>query len=484
MLLAQIASLQAQIATLTVNASQSLNVPASTSASSPACPSLFRNLSRNSRGEDVRGLQWFLVAEGVLTSESTTGLYGKWTEIAVQDWQKKKGIVSSGAPESTGFGAVGLRTRAAIGLVCANPTKPLSATAINVLARIRAAIVGTPIAALTMFGPDSDFLDGGEGVDTVSFSGPRSQYAIYQKPDDYAKDYLLALLIHDLKDNSVDLIVNTEYIQFADQKLYVPSFTFTSSAPASSQLAAATGTHNLAEIEQWRASGASRKCILTTNRETQTLYVSFGMTLASTEYKGSENHYFALVRDGVMYGWDTKDMSGLKLPFTSTAPSFSSEKTYTCTEWSPDSSVFVIPTNITFTDLASSEGLEKARLEGRDARRISDVKQLQLALELYYDKTGIYPASLSSLTSAMPTGSGYSSYISSVPVDPSDSMAYPYDQLNNGSAYELGANLENSTHGQLQYDVDTANPGGTLTSAVDASSCTGAAGRYCYAVAP
>jgi prepilin-type N-terminal cleavage/methylation domain-containing protein len=35
--------------------------------------------------------------------------------------------------------------------------------------------------------------------------------------------------------------------------------------------------------------------------------------------------------------------------------------------------------------------LNTARIKGRDARRISDIKQLQIALEFYYDKNGYYP---------------------------------------------------------------------------------------------
>jgi len=37
--------------------------------------------------------------------------------------------------------------------------------------------------------------------------------------------------------------------------------------------------------------------------------------------------------------------------------------------------------------------LNTARSKSRDAKRISDVKQIQLALELYYDQNGSYPTS-------------------------------------------------------------------------------------------
>ena len=68
--------------------------------------------------------------------------------------------------------------------------------------------------------------------------------------------------------------------------------------------------------------------------------------------------------------------------------------------------------------LASLNG---ARKKGRDARRIADIKQIQLALEMWYDANGSeYPDALSSLA---PT------YISTVPTDPQGLGAYQYDNL-------------------------------------------------------
>ena len=103
--------------------------------------------------------------------------------------------------------------------------------------------------------------------------------------------------------------------------------------------------------------------------------------------------------------------------------------------------------------LASLNG---ARKKGRDARRISDLKQIQLALELYYDSNSSeYPDAASSLAST---------YISTLPADPQGG-AYLYDNLTSASAacvvasgvctnYVLGATLEDSAHGALSSDVD------------------------------
>ncbi|MFZ2887010.1 MAG: type II secretion system protein [Minisyncoccia bacterium] len=116
--------------------------------------------------------------------------------------------------------------------------------------------------------------------------------------------------------------------------------------------------------------------------------------------------------------------------------------------------------------------LGSARQKGRDARRLSDVKQLQLALELWYDANGSeYPDALSSLATT---------YIASVPVDPGTSQAYPYQNLATGDAacgtatgvctsYVLGATLEGTVP---TGDVDgTVGPGGDQVSCADPVFC-------------
>jgi len=100
--------------------------------------------------------------------------------------------------------------------------------------------------------------------------------------------------------------------------------------------------------------------------------------------------------------------------------------------------------------------LNSARKKGRDARRISDIKQLQLALELYYDNNSSeYPDALASLA---PT------YISVIPADPQGG-AYLYDNLTSANAacsvsgqvcssYVIGATLEDTANAALAQDID------------------------------
>ena len=87
--------------------------------SSPtACPVLARTLARGARGADVTALQQFLIAQGLLSSDSATGYFGPRTQTAVQKFQASQAVVSSGTPSTTGYGLVGKKTRAAIGLAC------------------------------------------------------------------------------------------------------------------------------------------------------------------------------------------------------------------------------------------------------------------------------------------------------------------------------------------------------------------------------
>ncbi len=100
--------------------------------------------------------------------------------------------------------------------------------------------------------------------------------------------------------------------------------------------------------------------------------------------------------------------------------------------------------------LASLNG---ARKKGRDARRLSDIKQLQTALELYYSDNNAYPAATSSLVPAS---------ISTLPADPgSAGAAYTYVKSSDGNYYCLGATLE-STVPTPADSCDGAGAGGGL----------------------
>jgi peptidoglycan hydrolase-like protein with peptidoglycan-binding domain len=62
----------------------------------------------------VKYLQVFLISKGYLAPGNDIGFYGKLTESAVKSFQKAEGLISSGSPSTTGYGAVGPRTRTQI----------------------------------------------------------------------------------------------------------------------------------------------------------------------------------------------------------------------------------------------------------------------------------------------------------------------------------------------------------------------------------
>ncbi len=80
--------------------------------------------------------------------------------------------------------------------------------------------------------------------------------------------------------------------------------------------------------------------------------------------------------------------------------------------------------------------LSGTRERAKDGRRISDIKQIQLALELYYDINSSYPSGIYS---------GQLDGFLNVSYDPNGSE-YVYSQLSSGQDYALSATLQ-------QYNV-------------------------------
>lgn len=89
--------------------------------------------------------------------------------------------------------------------------------------------------------------------------------------------------------------------------------------------------------------------------------------------------------------------------------------------------------------------LNSARQKARDARRVDDVKQLQLALDLYFDaNSGKYPYALSALKDQ-----NFIPQISTPPAGAGD-PSYKYVPTKTCTSYHLGVTLEDSGHIALQ----------------------------------
>ena len=129
--------------------------------------------------------------------------------------------------------------------------------------------------------------------------------------------------------------------------------------------------------------------------------------------------------------------------------------------------------------LASMSG---ARSKGRDAKRVADIKQLQLALQLYYDGNGKYPSGNGSVSSTLSTLTS-GNYLSVLPTDPLSTSgysygykAYPLACTTTCNDYVLGAQLENTTSTLDGYK----GTGVTVTVNGDANkSCSTTLNLYC-----
>ena len=72
------------------------------------------------RGTEVTELQTYLSTDAnIYPSKLVTGYFGQLTKAGVERFQTARGIVSSGTPESTGYGRVGPITQAAINAILA-----------------------------------------------------------------------------------------------------------------------------------------------------------------------------------------------------------------------------------------------------------------------------------------------------------------------------------------------------------------------------
>ncbi len=124
--------------------------------------------------------------------------------------------------------------------------------------------------------------------------------------------------------------------------------------------------------------------------------------------------------------------------------------------------------------------LNVGRSKARDAKRISVVKQIQTALEFYYDDNGGYPHVLDTATMVTP------GYLPTIPVPPAGEgeTAYIYEPTGTGCiGYRLGVTLENAGHVSLQSDDDSVDidsstltcpegsPAADVTFDGDSSSC-------------
>jgi len=117
--------------------------------------------------------------------------------------------------------------------------------------------------------------------------------------------------------------------------------------------------------------------------------------------------------------------------------------------------------------------LGSARQKARDSKRLSDLKQVQTALEMYYTDQNAYPSAATAVTlgdtdHACLNSSGFAAtgcttpYMGLVPVDPTATQSYSYTSAD-GTTYSISATLE-GVAGGLNAGGITVSPSGIANS--------------------
>ena len=115
--------------------------------------------------------------------------------------------------------------------------------------------------------------------------------------------------------------------------------------------------------------------------------------------------------------------------------------------------------------------LNNARQKSRDAKRVSDIKQIQTALELYFADQNLYPVAAADVTlgatgakTLSSTGgwsdtAGGTTYMGAVPANQGPGGAAYVYAISNGDTYSISFTLEGATGG-LPLGAHTATPSG------------------------
>lgn len=124
-----------------------------------------------------------------------------------------------------------------------------------------------------------------------------------------------------------------------------------------------------------------------------------------------------------------------------------------------------------------------ARIKARNVKRASDLKQIQLALEIYYDQYGSYPSTSTWRSQCAAYGS-YSAtdvipglvptYLANFPADPSMDVAASvscYLYYSNGVDYAvLAHNTSDGNYDQISELLDPARDGGSDPCTLDGTT--------------
>ncbi len=132
----------------------------------------------------------------------------------------------------------------------------------------------------------------------------------------------------------------------------------------------------------------------------------------------------------------------------------STRKGFTIIELLVVVAIIVILTGIVITNLSQSQ------LKSRDGKRVSDLSQLQLALDLYFDRCNQYPQLGSNFlmdttaNNGCPSGIEFSLFLGKIPTPPkAGDYIYAVNNITTPTDYILRAQLEGNNHA-TRDDID------------------------------
>lgn len=103
-------------------------------------------------------------------------------------------------------------------------------------------------------------------------------------------------------------------------------------------------------------------------------------------------------------------------------------------------------------------GIGPAQKKGRDSRRAADLREVQTALELYYNKEGEYPGNVNSWSDLKAALINADIGVSNIPVDPNAGVSYIYGTNSTQTSYVLKATLDETGSALLNSSLRGNQP--------------------------
>ena len=137
--------------------------------------------------------------------------------------------------------------------------------------------------------------------------------------------------------------------------------------------------------------------------------------------------------------------------------------------------------------------LQSSRGKSRDGKRISDIAQIQLALEQYFDQCQQYPVSsfitadLTTISAGCPAGTNMATFISKIPSPPGSpsftQATYEYSVNSTKTDYVLHTQIENTNSITVDGMPNTV-PQASWTPASFTVACDNTSTSKSYCVGP